>query len=471
MKYFQCDSGCHSRELRFGRSIVSQPMISHWEAYADWIAENRSAICVWGQVQMLAMLQVVHGPQQILARIRLLNHICHYMALGRNFVPRYPRPMHVIFAHLESVLCSWNNIAANCKLFFVTDVKSNTSLTSSSCQFQVFVRNVVLSVHEKFLIWCGNWGWGTQSEVHYGEGGAYPEIHVLQYPLDMARGMLGPGGAPVDLNLDYEKLQRLASQHALRYEKSSPEYDSFCAFMHLHHKDILGAFTNARRWVDWCIVATMSDFSDDYSISLLLKMFFVSSSSNQVSLEPKLLKHLLQCMIPRQGKYRFESALAFGKPEKHTQCILHVVSLKLPCFWNSHIFAWRFLSCTWADLLAVLIRVPTYGCVFLMHSVRRVSQFPPGEVEETCLQVWILLKSTPFFCFQIVYLDPYACSNCGAQVWFRGGWGSGSLKHVCFNINHLDQTANCIAGCWIASYLLRRFARLARKEEVESGLP
>jgi hypothetical protein len=35
--------------------------------------------------------------------------------------------------------------------------------------------------------------WQTTDD--YGDGGAFPELHVLQYPLDMALGLAGPGGA------------------------------------------------------------------------------------------------------------------------------------------------------------------------------------------------------------------------------------------------------------------------------------
>jgi hypothetical protein len=41
----------------------------------------------------------------------------------------------------------------------------------------------------------------------FGDGGAFPECHVIQHPLGMGRGRLGPGGLPPRLDIDYSTLQ------------------------------------------------------------------------------------------------------------------------------------------------------------------------------------------------------------------------------------------------------------------------
>ena len=43
--------------------------------------------------------------------------------------------------------------------------------------------------------------------MDFGDGGAYPELHVIQYPLQMGSGKLGPGGIPPRLDIDYAELQ------------------------------------------------------------------------------------------------------------------------------------------------------------------------------------------------------------------------------------------------------------------------
>ena len=52
-------------------------------------------------------------------------------------------------------------------------------------------------------------------------------------------------GAPVDLDLDYERLQLMASKALLKEPLSSPEYASFRRFMRRHAQDVLAAFPTA----------------------------------------------------------------------------------------------------------------------------------------------------------------------------------------------------------------------------------
>ena len=52
----------------------------------------------------------------------------------------------------------------------------------------------------------------------FGDGGAYPDVHVIQHPLQMGTGKRGPGGFPPRLDVDYATLQvrTSASNHKAR---------------------------------------------------------------------------------------------------------------------------------------------------------------------------------------------------------------------------------------------------------------
>ena len=47
----------------------------------------------------------------------------------------------------------------------------------------------------------------ASQQPDFGDGGAYPDVHVIQYPLQMGAGVLGPGGVPPRLDVDYAQLQ------------------------------------------------------------------------------------------------------------------------------------------------------------------------------------------------------------------------------------------------------------------------
>ena len=53
----------------------------------------------------------------------------------------------------------------------------------------------------------------------FGDGGAYPDVHVIQYPLQMGAGKLGPGGIAPRLDVNYAELQ-------VRKQSTSPAPDA-----------------------------------------------------------------------------------------------------------------------------------------------------------------------------------------------------------------------------------------------------
>jgi hypothetical protein len=56
----------------------------------------------------------------------------------------------------------------------------------------------------------------------FGDGGAYPDVHVIQYPLQMGAGKLGPGGIAPRLDIDYAQLQVNTAHRAPRSRHELP---------------------------------------------------------------------------------------------------------------------------------------------------------------------------------------------------------------------------------------------------------
>jgi hypothetical protein len=102
----------------------------------------------------------------------------------------------------------------------------------------------------------------------YGDGGAYPDVHVIQYPLQMGAGKLGPGGIPPQLDIDYAELQvsatlraapdgctaaearpQGAAGRALLAAGAGPtaEHDALCAFLKVHSQAPLAGLPAAVR--------------------------------------------------------------------------------------------------------------------------------------------------------------------------------------------------------------------------------
>ncbi|KAK3287579.1 hypothetical protein CYMTET_4928 [Cymbomonas tetramitiformis] len=81
---------------------------------------------------------------------------------------------------------------------------------------------------------------------HFGAGGSFPEVHILQYPLDMGRGLDGPSGCPVSLDIDYDALQLKVSKFVLCQSESTVEYEAFLDFTDRDQVDPLSQIVGAR---------------------------------------------------------------------------------------------------------------------------------------------------------------------------------------------------------------------------------
>jgi len=74
-------------------------------------------------------------------------------------------------------------------------------------------------------------GWKPKRPEDFGDGGAYPEIHIAQYPLEMGRTKTVTSGGALPLQVDAEG--------NIQYDDIAKQGHSGSRIIHSHFKDLV----------------------------------------------------------------------------------------------------------------------------------------------------------------------------------------------------------------------------------------